>query len=75
MRRPFSCGTQYGDWVERNCEVCLLYDREKAGGCEIDDALGLALFGDGTVSEEIAERMGATDPRAYSWECPERQPR
>lgn len=40
--------------------------------CPIDKALGEAYWDDGSVSREIAQRMGF-DPKAnaYTWDCPE----
>lgn len=71
--RPFYCGSQHRDWVARNCERCVKYDCEAPPkDCEIDAAIGNALFGDGTVSAEIAARMGYSDPMANTWDCPER---
>ena len=72
MKRPFFCGTQYLDWKARNCERCAKWDAEKAGSCEIDSAIGAALFGNGTFTDETAARMGYTDCRALTWDCPER---
>jgi hypothetical protein len=72
--RPFSCGTQYGDWYMSNCDRCKKGAREGQEGfkCDIDEALFEAYFGDGTVSREIAERMGAIENEgAYTWKCPE----
>ena len=75
MKRPFSTGTQYLDWTDRNCERCTKYDPiEFQGNCEIDGALGLALIGHGEVSDEIATRMGYDDNANYfTWDCPERE--
>jgi hypothetical protein len=70
--QPFYCGSQFGDWIDRNCSRCSKYDPDEATGeCEIDDALGMAYLGDGEISEEIARRMGY-DEAVYSWDCPER---
>ena len=46
---------------------------EYTGECEIDGALGLALFGHGLVTGDIAERMGYREGY-FSWDCPEREP-
>lgn len=73
--RPFSCGTQYMDWCASNCERCTKADFTKQPTCEIDQALQRDMFGDGSVSEEIAERMGyleaAKDGVPFSWPCGE----
>jgi hypothetical protein len=78
--RPFSCGSQYGDWRSRNCDRCAKgYDNQEPqpangiGPCEIDNAVSMAYLDRGTVTPTIAKRMGYTDPCAYSWECPEFQ--
>jgi len=65
---PFSCGTQFGDWQERNCENCNKFDSDNPdnSNCEIDEALLIAYFDDGTVSAEIAKRMGYTDKEDYT---------
>ena len=70
----FSNGDEYRAFVVHNCDHCTLCDRRGfPGECEIDGALGIALFGDGTVTAEIAQRMGRTDnPGALVWDCPER---
>lgn len=83
--RPFCSGSQMGDWDLNNCESCAksinALDRDatwesmKARGlepCEIEHAISRAYIGDGTVSAEIAERMGACDE--YTWPCPEHDP-
>ncbi len=62
--RPFSCGSQYGDWTEANCGGC----RKAADPdhppaicpCEIEQALLEAYVGGGRVSLAIAGRMGQT---------------
>jgi hypothetical protein len=71
--RPFSCGSQAADWMARNCQRCALSSPDIAGDCEIEAAIGTACFGDGTVSAEIARRMGATEHEGHlTWDCPER---
>ena len=73
---PFSCGTQSMDWDQSNCCTC----RRDPEICEVSVALMVACFDDGTVSPEIAKRMGYTDygwkggvPR-YGWPCLEHDP-
>jgi hypothetical protein len=72
--QPFYCGSQYMDWLTANCERCKKYDLEQSS-CEIDSALFEACIDDGTVSEEIAVRMGfLVDGKQngnYNWMCPE----
>lgn len=76
--QPFSCGSQFLDFQNSNCCRCTKYNPEGIGKCEIDNALLEAQFGDGSVSAEIAERMGFLDnspPRqegfSYNWQCGE----
>lgn len=80
--RPFHCGSQAGDREASNCDRCTkgatadeTYDTMT---CPIQKALGEAFWNGGTVSEEIAERMGYLDncpPRqdgfSYVWRCNE----
>lgn len=79
--QPFSNGSQYGDWQDRNCTGCWKSSTNRDPdkpfhrfNCQIDKALGEAYWGDGQVSDEIANRMGL-DPKseAYTWQCPERE--
>jgi len=78
---PFANGSQYMDWYWHNCDKCLKAWTKEAGfRCEIDKALGEASITDGTISAEIAERMGSdlvigADGKVefrYTWDCPER---
>lgn len=79
--RPFSCGSQYGDWRDRNCWRCVKsYEKTEPrpndgmGPCEMDNALGLAYLGTGRVSKEIAKRIGYKhEDSFYGWDCPERE--
>jgi len=65
--RPFHCGSQFADWIDKNCEHC-----KKAGSCDIQDALGQAYMGDGAVTKEIAERMNHNaEVHYYCWPCNE----
>jgi hypothetical protein len=64
--RPFSCGSEMGDWDTRNCQNCHLtgYYRDQAHRndwvwrCDIQRAIGEAYLGDGTISADISRRMG-----------------
>jgi len=63
---PFYNSAHAGDWTTQ-CEAC-----KKRKDCEIFKALVHAYFTDGTVSEEIARRMGYYDNiDRYLWICPE----
>ena len=77
----FSCGTQRLDWMNRNCCRCKKYPEtedelyrlvkdEPGKLCPIDVAVSRAAIDDGTVSPEIAKRIGYK-PMYYSWECGE----
>lgn len=60
--RPFSCGTDTYDWRERNCvrcQSCGTPDENGEGPCEMETAVSMG-FLLGTISTEIAERIGAT---------------
>lgn len=78
--RPFSTGSQFADWCDRNCSRCVKYEPDgPAAACQIDHALMDAQIGDGSVPPEIAERLGYVEDIAwndegffYTWDCPER---
>lgn len=76
MIRPFYCGTQFADWIDRNCSRCAKYSfaLDPATGktrapldpdrvCQIEMALFCASLGNGAVTAEIAQRMGFTGAR------------
>ena len=72
--RPFSNGSQFSDWVERNCHDGCLYYNHDDPACELDIALGLAYLGEGNIPPDIAERLGCNDT-ALGYpkpECPEK---
>lgn len=71
--RPFSSGSQFGDWTERNCERCKK-SSEDGSKCDLELALCMAYFGDGTISREEAGRIGCDkSKRLYTWDCTERE--
>jgi len=80
-RHPFSCGTQYGDWRDRNCDRCSKgqsYDAETDSWgpwrCPLERALSEAALGDGTVSRSVARRIGLPwHDGDYSWDCHARE--
>jgi hypothetical protein len=47
-------------WLEQNCLSCRKYNPDGPSHCEIDIALLTASFEDGSVSRQIADRMGFT---------------
>jgi hypothetical protein len=65
MKHPFSNGTQWLDWQASNCDRCT-----KQNNCQLIDALNVAYFGDGSVSDKIAKRL-AYAPGKYLWQCGE----
>lgn len=82
--RPFSNGSQFSDWEDRNCWRCKKsYHNNPPGkredgydmpyNCELDEAITVAYLGDGTLSEEQGKRIGYTesDPPHYTWKCAE----
>lgn len=77
---PFSNGSQYVNWTCANCERCTKQADPDASfdkmPCQIEAALAYASIDDGSVTEEIAERMGVNfwkskDKFLYNWPCPE----
>ena len=75
--RPFSNGSQFGDWATANCDRC------KKGGvnnefelkCELEQALTVAYFGDGMISASQGARIGLPqiygELAPYCWMCTE----
>jgi hypothetical protein len=71
--RPFSNGSEYRDWTDRNCKAGCAHYTEPQPTCPLELALGLAYFGDGTVTHGVAKRLGcyATDLGYPATPCPE----
>lgn len=74
--RLFANGTEFECWEERNCSRCA----KAPGGdersfCDLFDAIGEAMFGDGTFAPEIVARFGwKPEYRAVlGWPCGEFQ--
>ncbi len=65
----FSNGSQDGDWITANCQKCIKSHAD-CSACDIELALTCAYFDDGTVSKEIADRMGY-EPLVYNLKCGE----
>lgn len=67
--RPFSTGTGYMDWCERNCVRCAKASPDADSceeiTCDIERALSEAACGEGYVPYAIAVRMGATKPSGW----------
>lgn len=74
-RLLFSNGSQWADWQGANCERCAkgaLNEDGWAVACPLLNLLFDAECGDGTVSEETAQRCGYIDHEgAYVWPCNE----
>jgi hypothetical protein len=72
--KPFLNASQLAEWTCRNCSECeKAYDEEALRyHCDIEEALGLTSINDGSITKEIADRMGYDDPLVYCWECPEK---
>jgi hypothetical protein len=64
----FSNGEDYRNWLWNNCDRCL-----REPDCSLRDALAAAYVCDGTVSQEVAQRLGAPDDGIERWWCRERQ--
>ena len=72
--RPFYCGTQAADWKASNCWRCTKAYDEQAGEwrCDLERAIDDAQFGDGTISPDIARRIGYDNSSfAHVWACTE----
>lgn len=74
--RPFSCGTQYGDWTAANCLRCKKsFDSGVSEeSCDLEEALFIAYIGDGEIDEQIAGRLQPEKNR-YCWQCGEWEPK
>ena len=66
--RPFSCGSEYGDWKLNNCEKCVKFTEKPS--CILEIELARAYLGNGTLSKEIADRLGVRLD-TYKWFCNE----
>ena len=74
--RPFSSGSQFGDWESRNCLRCKKRWDEVTNTfhCDLDAMLTVARVDDGTMPPEHAKRIGfVSSSAAYTWDCPERE--
>ena len=72
--RPFEDGTQDAVWSASNCRRCHKGwregDKSSRCRCDIEQALLVAYFEDGMISQELAARM--TVPNGmYVWKCGE----
>lgn len=72
--RPFSNGTEYGMWMERNCWRCCAKAAKNPDAmprCSIEKAISLAAIMDGEVSDKIAARMGGMRKDGFMGDCTE----
>lgn len=71
--RPWHCGSQFSDWIDRNCERCVKYEPDgPPAACEIDRGIMQAMVS-GDMPLHLAERAGWVEGEfPYTWECPER---
>ena len=61
-RTPFHCGSQFMDWIDRNCYRCAKGIMDPAPyPCELQEALDEAAALDGSLAEDIAKRIGLPD--------------
>ena len=60
--RPFSNGSEYVDWLSRNCYRCSLET-----GCPMRRGLQAAYYGDGRLPLELAHRIGVDAPPRDGW--------
>lgn len=68
---PFSNGSQFMDWAASNCDRCKKSTESGDFTCDIQKEISYAAIDDGSVSEDIAKRMGYSDPLLYCWMCTE----
>lgn len=54
--RPFSNGSEFREWTDRNCHGCARFTAPPS--CELERALALGYIGDGTIPLAIAIRLG-----------------
>jgi hypothetical protein len=76
--RLFSNGSEYESWISRSCHSCNKYrpnavEREEFV-CDIDYAILEAACNDGTVTRDIALRIGMDEEQSYGWQWKQRCP-
>jgi hypothetical protein len=63
--RPFSNGTEYSEWIDRNCENCVHVDwdhpDEPEADCPLLVGLSMADWSDGTIDWALAYAVGLDD--------------
>ena len=66
--RAFGNGEAYRQWTYNNCRLCL-----SAPSCDLEEALASACVLDGTVSAEVAARLGKPANGSDRWWCDEQR--
>lgn len=64
--RLFSNGEEYRTWNHNNCDTCV-----KRPTCFLEEAIAAACMLDGTVSLDVAARLGVPDDGRERWWCRE----
>lgn len=71
--RPFSNGTEFSDWTERNCDRCVRRGPSDTGSeCRLERALAVAYFGSGEVTVDVARLINRAGDDRESFVCGER---
>lgn len=80
MIKPFSTGTECLIWRGNNCDECQNnYDWEgspdegRNNKCKAEEALAMALIGDGLITKEVADFIGL-QKSGHTWLCPNKSP-
>ncbi len=68
---PFSNGSQFVDWLASSCDKCAkAYDHNaETFVCDLEEALTEACVFDGTVSAEVAAKLGVPERTWSDWRC------
>lgn len=74
--RLFANGFEFDCWDEKNCSRCVKASRDsESSSCDLFDAIGDAMWGDGTFHPKIVQRFGWKDEYigVLGWPCAEFQ--
>lgn len=66
--RIFSNGDAYRGWLYNNCDRCV-----KRPTCFLEESIASACILDGTISLDVAARLGMPKDGSEQWWCKERQ--
>ncbi len=76
---PFSNGTEFMWWTDRNCDHCQRYENESTkiedAGCPLIFSIELASVTDGKITLDIAQRIGLDSNNRLSTFCKEFEPK